>query len=74
MVIIVNSYEAYLEKVIERREQEISIYKNFIENELGCRIQEAVKTDEIWNGKGVEEVRYKVITIPRSQYVIQLNN
>lgn len=73
MVIIVNSYEAYLEKVIELREQEISIYKNFIENELRCRIQEAVETDEIWNGKGVEEACYKVITIPQSQYVIQLN-
>ena len=67
-----NAYEAYLEKVIELREKEIGIYKDFIENQLGHRIQEAVETDKIWNGKGVEEVRYKVITIPQSQYVVQL--
>lgn len=66
-----NGYEAYLEKVIELREKEIGIYKDFIENQLGRRIQEAVETDKIWRN-GVEEVSYKVITIPQSQYVVQL--
>ncbi len=67
-----NGYEAYLEKVIELREKEIGIYKDFIENQLGRRIQEAVETDKIWRN-GVEEVSYKVITIPQSQYVVQLD-
>lgn len=66
-----NGYEAYLEKVIELREKEIGIYKDFIENQLGRRIQEAVEIDKIWRN-GVEEVSYKVITIPQSQYVVQL--
>jgi hypothetical protein len=66
-----NGYEAYLEKVIELREKEVGIYKDFIENQLGRRIQEAVETDKIWRN-GVEEVDYKVITIPKSQYVVQL--
>lgn len=69
-----NSYEAYLESVIELREREIDIYRNFIENELRCRIQEEVLRETKFDNKGAREVRFKVITIPQSQYVLQLDN
>lgn len=69
-----NSYEEYLEKIIELREQEISIYKNFIENELKCRIKESVDTSiEFDKNKGIhEEARYKIIEIPRSRFYVKL--
>ncbi len=69
-----NSYEAYLENVIELREKEIKIYKEFIEEELRCRIQEEVLKEMKFDGKGIKEMRFKVITIPQSQYVLQLDN
>ena len=69
-----NSYEVYLESVIELREKEIDIYKNFIENELRCRIQEEVLRETKFDNKGAREVRFKVITIPQSQYVLQLDD
>lgn len=68
-----NSYETYLENIIELREQEIKIYKEFIEKELRCRIQEEVLKEMKFDGKGAKEVRFKVITIPQSQYVLQLD-
>lgn len=67
-----NSYEAYLERIIELREEEIKIYKKFIEEELKCKIREEV-FDEMKFDKGIEGVRFKVITIPQSQYVLELN-
>ena len=69
-----NSYEAYLESVIELREKEIKIYKEFIEEELRCRIQEEVLKEMKFDGKGIKEMRFKVITIPQSQYVLQLDD
>ena len=69
-----NSYETYLENVIELREKEIKIYKEFIENELRCRIQEEVLNEMKFDGKGIKEMRFKVITIPQSQYVLQLDD
>ena len=69
-----NSYETYLESVIELREKEIKIYKEFIEQELKCRIQDEVFREMKFDGKSVKEVRFKVITIPQSQYVIQIDN
>lgn len=69
-----NSYETYLESVIELREKEIKIYKEFIENELRCRIQEEVLKEMKFDGKGIKEMRFKVITIPQSQYVLQLDD
>ena len=68
-----NSYEAYLESLIELREKEIKIYKEFIEKELKCRIQEEVLREKKFDGKSVGYVRFKVITIPKSQYVLQLD-
>ncbi len=69
-----NSYEAYLESVIELREKEIKIYKEFIEKELRCRIREEVLKEMKFDGKSEKEVYFKVITIPQSQYVLQLDN
>lgn len=69
-----SSYETYLENVIELREKEINIYKNFIENELRCRIRDEVSKEIKFDGNGAREVRYKVITIPESRYVIQIDN
>ena len=69
-----NSYETYLESVIELREKEIDIYKNFIENELRCRIRDEVFRETKFDEKGAREVCFKVITIPQSQYVIQIDN
>ena len=68
-----NSYEAYLEKVINLREQEISIYRDFIENTLGRRIQETVQSEVNCGDKDEKYVRYKVITIPESKYYVQLD-
>lgn len=69
-----NSYETYLESVIELREKEIKIYKKFIEQELRCRIQEEVLRETKFDKNGAREVRFKVITIPQSRYVLQLDN
>lgn len=69
-----NSYEEYLEKLLELREQEIDIYRNFIEDELRCRIQEEVSKETKFDKEGVRQVRFKVITIPQSQYILKLNN
>lgn len=69
-----NSYETYLESVIELREKEIKIYKEFIENELRCKIQEEVLNEMKFDGKDIKEMRFKVITIPQSQYVLQLDD
>ena len=51
-----NSYETYLENVIELREKEIKIYKEFIENELRCKIQEEVLNEMKFDGKGIKEI------------------
>ena len=69
-----NGYETYLESLIELREKEIDLYRNFIENELRCRIQEEVVKETKFDKKDVRQVRFKVITIPQSQYVLQLDN
>ena len=68
-----NSYEEYLEKQLELREQELNIYKNFIENELKCRIREEVVSEKRFDAKEVRTVRFKVITIPQSQYIVKLS-
>ena len=69
-----NSYEEYLEKMIELREQEISIYKNFIEKELRCRIQEEIQSEPKFdNGRYAEKVRFKIITIPQLKYFVKID-
>lgn len=68
-----NSYEEYLEKRLELREKEIDMYKDFIENELGVRIRESIESEARPCREGVENVRFKVITIPQKQYVLHLS-
>lgn len=69
-----NSYENYLESLLALREQEIDLYKEFIENELRCRIKEEVVKETKFDKKEVRQVRFKVITIPQSQYILQLDS
>ena len=68
-----NSYEEYLEKRLELREKEIDLYKDFIENELGVRIRESIESEVRPGKNGIENVRFKVITIPQKQYVLRLS-
>lgn len=69
-----NSYETYLESLLELREKELDMYKSFIENELRCRIREEVLSEAKFDKKDTREVRFKVITIPQSQCILQLDN
>lgn len=69
-----NSYETYLESLLELREKEIDMYRNFVQNELRCRIQEEVIKETKFDNKGAREVRFKVITIPQSQYILKLDD
>lgn len=68
-----NSYESYLESLLELREKEIDLYKEFVENELRCRIKEEVLKETKFDKKEVRQVRFKVITIPQSQYILKLD-
>ena len=67
-----SSYELYLEELLKVKEREIQLYKDFIEKELTCRIQEEVRVERLpasLGGRG----EFKVITIPQSRYVINLS-
>jgi hypothetical protein len=70
-----NIYEEYLEKIIELREQEIDIYKDFIEKELRCKIKEEIRSELEFdnNGRPVKEVHFKIITIPESKYFARID-
>lgn len=66
-----NSYYDYMESLLELKDQEIQFYKNFIERELRCKIKnEVIRTIDTSSAKIGEEVTYRVITIPESQYII----
>ena len=66
-----NSYVRYLEDIIKLREQEIKIYKEYIEKELGERIcMETNAAPTLKSGEGY----YKTIIIPEARYVININN
>lgn len=69
----VNGYESYLESLLELKEKEIEIYKSFIENKLNCIIKNEVVERTKFDERGLKEVRFKVITIPQSQYVIEID-
>lgn len=75
MVNDMNSYAEYLEKIIELQEQEICIYRNFIENELKCRIKEEIQSEPKFDNDGIytKKVRFKIITIPQSKYFVQID-
>lgn len=69
-----NSYEEYLERQLKLKEQEIDIYKSFIEEELKCRIKEAIESEVRFDGGDMKRIYFKVIEIPRQQYVIKLSS
>lgn len=69
-----NGYETYLETLLELKEKEIEMYRNFIQNELRCRIQEEVLSETKFDKNGPREVRFKVITIPKSQYIVCIDD
>ena len=69
-----NGYETYLETLLELKEKEIEMYRNFIQNELRCRIQEEVLSETKFDKNGTREVRFKVITIPKSQYIVCIDD
>ena len=68
-----NSYERYLEDMLKVKEKEIDLYKHFIEKQLGCTIREEVMSNMKIDKTGAKEGRYKIITIPQSQYAIQID-
>jgi hypothetical protein len=61
-----DAYTQYLESIIDLREQEIKIYKDYIENRLGIRIQQAV--DNMTPAPDYSE--YRQIIIPEARYTI----
>ena len=63
----------FLEKNKDFQVEEIDLYKAFVENELRCRIKEEVLKETKFDKKEVRQVRFKVITIPQSQYILQLD-
>ena len=67
-----SSYERYLEDLLEVKQKEIDLYKKFVEGQLRCRIQEEVMSSNRFDRNHMEEGHVKVITIPQSQYVIQI--
>lgn len=69
-----NSYSMYLENLLEQKEQEINMYKKFIECELKCRIREESISKINFDSKDNKSEFYKVITIPQVQYVIKISD
>lgn len=74
-----NEYEIYLEellivkqKEIEAKQKEIDFYKHFIEEKLRCVIKESI--NDTLGADGLGKSKYKLITIPQSNYIIRLNN
>ena len=68
-----NAYEKYLEERLKLKDEEIRIYKNFIEERLNCKIRDEVVPRVVENNGFVREPLYRVITIPESQYVMEGN-
>lgn len=74
-----NEYERYLEELLEIKQREIEVkqkeidfYKHFIEEKLRCVIKESINDALDTNGLGKR--KYKMITIPQSNYIITLND
>ena len=67
-----NSYYDYMESLLELKNQEIELYKNFIERELKCRISdEVIRTVDTSHANFGQEVEYRLITIPESRYMVR---
>lgn len=65
------SYEIYLEDMLHLKDKEISIYKNFIEQQLSCTIKSETISEIEFSGSGMRDVSYRMITIPESRYIIR---
>lgn len=70
-----NSYDSYMESLLKLKNLEIELYKNFIETELKCRIQEEVIRKEKYlpYTERVVTETYKYITIPESKYIVKVD-
>ena len=69
-----NGYDEYMERLLELKNRELNLYKDFIENELKCKIQTEVMREEKFNPKtgGVVMETYKYITIPERKYILKV--
>lgn len=68
-----DGYAEYLETMLELREQEINMYKNFIEKNLKCKIKEEVYSDVKFSDFDPREVFFKVVTIPESRFTVRVS-
>ena len=70
-----NGYDEYMERLLELKNRELALYKDFIENELKCKIQTEVIRNENFNAKNglVEMATYKHITIPEWKYIVKID-
>ena len=67
-----NSYDDYMESLLELKNQEIQLYKNFIERELRCKIRdEVIRSTDTGSTNIGQEVEYRIITIPESRYMVR---
>lgn len=67
-----NGYERYLEELLIVKQREIDFYKHFIEEKLRCVIKESI--NDTLGANGLGKRKYKIITIPQSNYIVELNN
>lgn len=66
-----NAYESYLEDMLHLKDKEISIYKDFIEQQLSCKIKDEAMFKTEYDSSGMREVSYRMITIPESRYIFR---
>ena len=69
-----NSYEEYLQDLLELKNNQIKLCKKFIENHLRCTIQENVERELICDGYKIKENYFKIITIPESKFAIRIKS
>lgn len=65
------AYEEYLESLLEVKNREIELYRNFIENTLKCRIRDELQLIETLNNGKADTIRFRTITIPETKYLIR---
>ncbi len=72
---IESSYTKHLERIIDLKDQEINMYKSFIE-ELGVKIKETVETSREFdeNNKEFHDVHFKVIEIPQFKFFVEMQH
>ena len=67
-----NAYEEYLENMLELKDKELDLYKNFIEKNLRCKIRDEVQYRESFSGNKAVTEEYRIITIPESKYIVRM--